>query len=221
MPAPPTPTRPGAAPRAAAALALGAVTALTLASCSGDSGADFATAPPGEPSAAAPSTAPGDASPDATSPTAESSPQESAEPGPAEPADRSVERSLTFIALGDEGARGPEIGCGDSAVTVPYTTTTITPLAEVMEAQIAVTDREYEGTGLYNVLSMSELTLDSATIHDRHATVELSGEFLIGGVCDIPRVYAQLEGTALQFDNVDTVTVLIDGQTLQDRLSLK
>lgn len=219
MPALPTPFRTGSGGRAAAVIALGAAAALTLAACSGDAEEDFELLPSSETTAAA-TTETGDDDPSGSSSSPAALSSTSAEESE-EPADRSVERTLTFIALGDEGATGEEIGCGDSAVTVPYTTTTITPLAEVMEAQIAVHDREYEDTDLYNVLSMSDLSLASATIDDRHATVELTGEFLIGGVCDIPRVYAQLEGTALQFDNVDSVTVLIDGETLQDRMDLK
>lgn len=230
MPAHSPRPRTGAGARIGAGIALGAAAALTLAACSGDADEDFELLPPSDTTAASTTEATesdaadpsGASSSPTTSPSssAERSGEQSGEES-GEPDDRSVERSLTFISLGDEGARGEEIGCGDSAVTVPYTTTTITPLAEVMEAQIAVHDREYEDTDLYNVLSMSDLSLASATIDDRHATVELTGEFLIGGVCDIPRVYAQLEGTALQFDNVDSVTVLIDGETLEDRLSLK
>lgn len=226
MPALSPRSRTGAGARAAAVTALGAAATLTLAACSGDADEDFELLPPSETTAAATTetTETGEGAPSDTSSSQAASPSTSAEQSGEESensADRSVERSLTFISLGDEGATGEEVGCGDSAVTVPYTTTTITPLAEVMAAQVAVHDREYEDTGLYNVLSMSDLSVESATIDDRHATVELTGEFLIGGVCDIPRVYAQLEGTALQFDNVDSVTVLIDGETLQDRMDLR
>lgn len=132
----------------------------------------------------------------------------------------STERSLTFIATGDDGLSGPRIGCGDSAVSVPITTTTIAPLGEVMRAQLAEKDIHLGQSGLYNALAQSNLTYDSATIADGHATVRLSGQLLSGGVCDIPRITEQLTAPALQFDNIDTVTVLINGEPLEELLDL-
>lgn len=132
-----------------------------------------------------------------------------------------TERWLTFIAVGDEGISGPQIGCGDSTVSVPITTTTIAPLGEVMSAQLAEKDTHYGQSGLSNTLAQSNLTYESATIADGHATVRLSGRLSSGGVCDIPRITAQLTAPALQFDNIDTVTVLIDGEPLEVLLSLR
>lgn len=132
-----------------------------------------------------------------------------------------AERWLTFIAVGDEGVSGPPIGCGDSAVPVPITTTTIAPLGEVMGAQLAEKNTFYGQSGLSNTLAQSNLTYESATITDGHATVRLSGRLSSGGVCDIPRITAQLTAPALQFDNIDTVTVLVDGVPLETLLSLR
>ncbi len=137
-----------------------------------------------------------------------------------ETATGSTERSLTFIATGDDGVSGPQIGCGDSVVSVPITTTTIEPLGEVMRAQLAEKDTQVGQSGLYNALAQSNLTYESATIADGHAVVRLSGQLLTGGVCDIPRVKEQLTAPALQFDNVDTVTVLINGEPLDELLAL-
>lgn len=143
------------------------------------------------------------------------------DPGAPEKPVQPTERSLTFIATGDDGATGPLIGCGDSVVSVPFTTTTIAPLGEVMRAQLAEKDTYLGQSGLYNALAPSNLTYESATIADGHATVRLSGQLRSGGVCDIPRITEQLTAPALQFDNVDTVTVLINGEQLEGLLSLR
>ena len=41
------------------------------------------------------------------------------------------------------------------------------------------------------------------------------------GECDDPRVEAQINQTALQFSTVKDVSVFVNGQALQDALSLK
>lgn len=146
--------------------------------------------------------------------------------GPAEPPSP-ARHSLTFIAMGDDGARGDEIGCGDSAVAVPYTTTTIAPLGEVYRAELAAhgtrdeRGEHYDDTDLYNALYRSELHYSGADISGGHATVDLTGDLEMGGECDIPRVRTQLTAPALQFDNVDSVSVRINDQDLDELLSLK
>ncbi len=42
---------------------------------------------------------------------------------------------------------------------------------------------------------------------------------MLGGTCDSPRVEAQIEQTALQFDDVTGVEVTLDGEPLADVLS--
>jgi len=44
---------------------------------------------------------------------------------------------------------------------------------------------------------------------------------MLGGVCDAPRVEAQIEQTALQFSTVHEVAVFINDVPLEDVLSLK
>jgi hypothetical protein len=49
----------------------------------------------------------------------------------------------------------------------------------------------------------------------------LSGTMMLGGVCDNPRVEAQLEETALQFPTVSQVSVFVNSRPLEEVLSLK
>jgi hypothetical protein len=44
---------------------------------------------------------------------------------------------------------------------------------------------------------------------------------MLGGVCDNPRVEAQIEETALQFATVSEVAVFVNGKPLEEIISLK
>lgn len=159
----------------------------------------------------------------AARPSADESARTGAQPAPGGPGpgDRTASHSLTFIAMGDGGASGDPIGCGDSAVPVDFETSTIAPLGEVYRAQLAAEGPDYGQSGLTNTLAQSDLEYLSAEIDGGHARVQLTGSLRMGGECDIPRVRAQLTEPALQFPNVDTVTVLIDGVPLDQQLSLR
>jgi hypothetical protein len=134
--------------------------------------------------------------------------------------------SQTVIYLvAPEGGPGPvgPIGCGDYLVPVergPY-------LPTIAERQIAyalmdlfsIKEQFYGESGLYNPLYQSSLSVQSVTVDaNGHATVNLSGNLVLGGECNSPRVQAQIEDTVLQFSVTD-VTVLLNGRPLADVLS--
>jgi len=50
------------------------------------------------------------------------------------------------------------------------------------------------------------------------AIVRLVGAFQIGGVCDEPRVRAQVESTVLQFSAVRQTVIFVNGVRLEDLL---
>lgn len=132
-----------------------------------------------------------------------------------EPAQATVDQvDLYFVAIGDNGASGDVIGCEDSIVAVEQQ---IEPTTAPLEAAIqALLDAgEFVGeSGLYNALDQSDLTIDGIQIENGKAFIALSGNLRIGGTCDVPRVQQQIERTALQFDTVDEVEILIDGDPL-------
>jgi hypothetical protein len=80
-------------------------------------------------------------------------------------------------------------------------------------------DRVYGETDLYNALSNSDLQVEGIDIVAGHATIALSGEVVLGGVCDLPRFRAQWEDTALQYHTIDTVSISINGRPLDEILS--
>ena len=127
---------------------------------------------------------------------------------------------IHLIALEDAGASGPAIGCGDSVIPVIVD---IEPTVGVMTAAfnrlLSIKDQFYGESGLYNALYQSSLTLSGINIVNGVATVSLSGQLVLGGTCDAPRVQAQLEQTALQYSTVSAVNVLVNGIPLAEALS--
>jgi hypothetical protein len=129
---------------------------------------------------------------------------------------------IFMIAIGDNGKSGPLIGCGDSAVAVDVS---VAPTKGVLKAALTsllgVGSKDYGESGLYNSLYQSDLSLKSVSITKGVATISLTGKITLGGECDDPRLYAQIEKTALQFSTVKSVVIYLNGKNLKDVLSLK
>jgi hypothetical protein len=129
---------------------------------------------------------------------------------------------LFFVAINDNGASGKKIGCDDSIVAIDRVIpATIAPLTAALKELFSLTDRNYGQSGLYNALYQSRLKIDSISIVSGKATIRLSGSLVLGGVCDTPRVQAQIEQVALQFSTVKTVAVYLNNVPLQQALSEK
>lgn len=124
---------------------------------------------------------------------------------------------LFFVALGDDGKTGIEIGCDDSLIAVETAITNSTaPLTSALEQLLELKEKYYGKSGLYNSLHQSNLKVDSVVIENGDATVNLSGTFKIGGACDTPRFEAQLRQTAEQFSDIDEVVIFINGIKLEE-----
>lgn len=124
---------------------------------------------------------------------------------------------IYLVALGDQGRSGESFGCGDSVVPVTVTfEPTPAPLTAALEAMFSIETRTYGQSGLYNVFYQSDLTVDGIDIVDREAKIALSGSLQIGGVCDEPRVRAQIERTATQYYTIDSVSITLNGRPLEE-----
>lgn len=129
---------------------------------------------------------------------------------------------LFFVAINDNGVSGEKIGCNDSIVAVDrFIPMTNAPLTAALRILFSLTDKNYGQSGLYNVLYQSKLQIDSISIVNGRATIRLSGSLVLNGVCDNPRVQAQIEQVALQFSTVKSVAVFLNGIPLQQALSEK
>jgi hypothetical protein len=129
---------------------------------------------------------------------------------------------LFFVALEDKGKSGKKIGCDDSIIAVERTMpTTTAPLTTVLRELLAIREATYGASGLHNALAQSDLKVESVAIVNARAEIRLSGSLKLGGVCDGPRVEAQIKETALQFSTVKSVAVWVNGKTLEALLAQK
>lgn len=121
-----------------------------------------------------------------------------------------------YIALEDGGKQGEAIGCGDSVVLATrQVATTTAPLRAALVTLLADKRQMVEG-GLYNSLYQSNLAIDSLSISASGvATVRLSGQYALGGVCDSPRFVAQIKETVEQFPTVTSSNIFINSESLE------
>lgn len=181
-------------------------------------------APPTTETNAEPTAPAGEAYPALPEPTAPAEPYDA--PAPEDAASEAPAAALTsqvkifLVAPEDKGQTGKLIGCDDSIVAVerPIEPTT-EPLKAALEQLLSLRERGYGQSGLYNALYQSRLQLDSVSVTGDRADVALSGDLMLGGVCDNPRVEAQIEETVLQFPEVKQVQVTVNGVPLEELLS--
>jgi LysM repeat protein len=120
------------------------------------------------------------------------------------------------------GLNDGSIGCGDSVVPVRRDVPrTNAPLTAALNLLLSQKSQYYGESGLYNALYQSDLRIAGITRSGGTWTINLTGALRLGGVCDNPRVKAQLEQTALQFSTVQSVRYFINGKPLDTVLSGK
>lgn len=126
------------------------------------------------------------------------------------------------MAINDQGASGPMIGCADSIVA---TTTGLVIYTDRVEAAISSLldnkNTHYGQSGLVNSLADSDLSYVSSSSSGGTVTVELTGQLRSGGICDNPRIIAQLEYTAMTAAAVAKAKILINGKEIAFQLSGK
>jgi hypothetical protein len=132
-----------------------------------------------------------------------------------------VNQVLIFmVAVDDDGRSGKRIGCNDSIIPITLQIEpTPAPLRAALTQLFAVKSQNYRESGLYNALYQSDLRIDSLSIVDARATVNLIGTLRLNGACDAPRVQAQIEETVRQFATVGSADIFVNGTRLSDALS--
>lgn len=129
---------------------------------------------------------------------------------------------IFVVVLNDTGKTGERVGCGDRVAGVAINSSgNPAPLRLALDSLLALRMLNSSGTGIYNALYRSALQVTRVVVADSHAVVHLGGRFTYGGVCDAPRIEAQLTRTATQFPAVRTASFFINGQPLRDMLSEK
>ena len=150
------------------------------------------------------------------------SPETSAQNQPQDSSGQTANVKIYLIAIGDNGASGEQIGCGDSVIAVTrQVPQTQAVLRAALNELLNLKSKDYGQSGLVNSLYQSNLKLDDVYITGGKATVKISGNLSLAGVCDNPRVGAQLNNTVLQFPTVKESEIFINGKPLSDILSGK
>ena len=153
--------------------------------------------------------------------------QASAAPAPPPPAasasgNAAASNKVTayYVLLDDGGSGGVRFGCNDSLVGVHLPAAGATePLPAAMRALLD--GSEPPVAGAYNSLSASTLQYLAGSFDGTTVTVYLAGTIRPGGVCDIPRVEAQLTQTAVASVGAIRTEIYVNGVSLTEVLSLK
>lgn len=110
-----------------------------------------------------------------------------------------------------------EVGCGDAVAAVERAIPeTQAPLAAAIEELLSLKERIDPDSGYLNALYSSDLRLEAIEIIANRALLRLSGELRAGNACDLARIAAQLQETALQFPQIEEVEATINGVPIQD-----
>lgn len=129
---------------------------------------------------------------------------------------------IYLVKLEDNGAVGEKIGCGDSIIPVSEEIVVSgDPIQESIEKLLSIKNSDIQDQGLYTAFSNSKLSVEKVEIDGTVAKIYLTGNLSLGGVCDSPRVQNQLEKTALQIPEVQTVEIYINNIPLAEILSEK
>lgn len=125
-----------------------------------------------------------------------------------------------YVLLDDGGSSGVRFGCNDSLVGVRRSNAeSAEPLPAAIGALLDGSDPPI--ADVYNSLSGSTLDFLSGSFDGTTVTVYLAGTVRPGGVCDIPRIEAQLTQTAVSAVGAIRAEIYINGVGLAEALSLK
>lgn len=124
--------------------------------------------------------------------------------------------NIFLIALEDGGVNGKEVGCGDSAISIPVQIVPTKGVVKKAIDELILFNPENVDGELYNSLYKSGLRLDSVSIQSGVVTVEFNGRYGFTGVCEDARLISQIEETVLQFPSVEKVEIFINGRDLKN-----
>lgn len=129
------------------------------------------------------------------------------------------EVKVFLVAVGDDGKSGKRIGCEDSLVPVSRSIEHGTaPLEGAIRALLTASEQSEGALVLGNFWKGTDLKLESVRIKRGLATIRITGQILVAGVCDEPRIESQIAATARQFSTVKKVRVLVNGRPLAEAI---
>ncbi|MDO6145352.1 GerMN domain-containing protein [Paenarthrobacter aurescens] len=129
--------------------------------------------------------------------------------------------AVYYVAIDDGGARGVRFGCNDSLVPVRGVATPGDPLSVALSRLLETGMPVDSDAALYDALANSSLRYLSGYMSGATVVVNLSGSLRPGGVCDIPRIQAQLTQTIVQASGASRAEIYVNGRTLTEALSVR
>lgn len=129
--------------------------------------------------------------------------------------------AVYYVAIDDGGARGVRFGCNDSLVPVRGVAVPGDPLSIALGRLLKAGMPVDSDAALYDSLADSSLTFLSGYMSGSTVVVNLSGTLRPGGVCDIPRIQAQLTHTVVSATGASRAEIYINGRTLTEALSVR
>jgi hypothetical protein len=112
-------------------------------------------------------------------------------------------------------------GCNDSLVAVHDADPSIREPLHAAMSRLLSGPGAPPASGLYNALSSSTLQYVSGYLDGTTVVVNLTGSVQPGGVCDIPRIEAQLTQTAVTAVGATRAEIYVNGVRLAEVLSLR
>lgn len=137
------------------------------------------------------------------------------------PQDLNLGPAVYYVAVDDGGARGVRFGCNDSLVPVRGALAPGDPLTVALSRLLEAGMPLDTGAGLYDSLANSSLHFQSGYVSGATVVVNLGGTLQPGGVCDIPRIEAQLTHTIVSASGASRAEIYVNGKTLAEALSLR
>ncbi|MFJ4210625.1 GerMN domain-containing protein [Paenarthrobacter sp. NPDC089675] len=161
-----------------------------------------------------------------TGPAVGPSTEPPASPGPAARAAKAQLQpgsgpAVYYVAINDGGSRGVRFGCNDSLVAVPGAASPGDALTVALGRLLGAGMPLDNDAALYDSLAASSLRFVSGYVNGSTAVVNLSGSLRPGGVCDIPRIEAQLTHTVVAASGASRAEIYVNGMPLEVALSLR
>lgn len=129
--------------------------------------------------------------------------------------------AVYYVAIDDGGTRGVRFGCNDSLVPVRGVAVPGDPLSVALSRLLGAGMPMDSDAALYDALATSSLRYLSGYMNGSTVVVNLSGSLRPGGVCDIPRIQAQLTHTIVSASGATRAEIYVNGRTLTEALSVR
>lgn len=129
--------------------------------------------------------------------------------------------AVYYVAINDGGSRGVRFGCNDSLVPVRGPASSGDRLTVALGRLLGAGLPVDNDAALYDSLAASSLHFVSGYVSGSTVVVNLGGSLRPGGVCDIPRIEAQLTHTVVAASGASRAEIYVNGMTLEVALSVR